>query len=53
VATAAANSAAQPQWQQLTLEVRRPVVAALTQMIQQHLPVGNATAAKEVANESH
>ncbi len=49
--TAAASDPAMPCWQHLLPEVRQPVVALLTRMLQQHLPAANATAAREVADE--
>jgi hypothetical protein len=48
---AASNPA--PLWQNLTPNVRKLLIAQLTRMLQQTLPTLNATAAREVADESH
>jgi hypothetical protein len=41
-----------PRWQNLKPEVREPLFALLTQMLQQHLPARNATGEREVADEA-
>ena len=49
---AASRDPAMPRWQHLTPEVRLPLVALLTRMLQQHLPGPDGTDAREVADEA-
>jgi hypothetical protein len=49
----AASEPTRPRWPQLSPEVRQPLLAVLTRMLRQQLPAPNATAAQEVADESH
>ena len=51
LAMAAGNDATMPRWQQLTADIRQPVVAVLTRMLQQHLATANPSDAREVADE--
>ena len=40
-----------PQWLNLKPEVREPVIALLTRMLQHHLPAQNIADEREVADE--
>jgi hypothetical protein len=51
LATTASSNTALPGWQQLTDEVRQPLVALLTQMLQQHLPVPKDADVREVTDD--
>ena len=51
-ATAATREPARPRWQQLTPEVRQPLMDLLTRMLQQHLAAPNPSAESEVADDT-
>lgn len=50
--TAMHRKATLPNWEQLDLEVRQPLVILLTRMLQHHLTHPSISDGKEVADES-
>jgi hypothetical protein len=50
--TTALGDSHRPRWEQLPTTLQLALLAPLTRMLQQQLPAGDATAAKEVADEA-